>query len=685
MGKKVFIVFTFLFTLSAVYSQERIIKPALSNIGSGATGYGKTASKTNSDTSKSEKDKTLGFEHRDDKKDSINISYHFIDSVRNVRLDSSINDFDKYFPIPSAYQYLGNNGAAAYSLIYKPNVRPGFDAGFHAFDVYKYTLEQTKFYKTTKPFTQLGYQLASGKEQMIKALHTQNPRPNWNFGLDYRLISAPGFFVTQNTNHKSYRLFSTYTGKRKRYALNFVMMGNTIKNSENGGIVNDSSLSDPNKKKRFSIPVNLGGAALYAPNPFNATVNTGNIYKDFTFFLRQSYDIGKKDSVQVNDSTTEYLFYPRLRVQYSFTYNTQDYQYKDAKADSLLYKTWYDTTLKAVTNNFFLREHWNIVTNDFSLIQFPDAKNQAQFFLAGARLENMKGTFYRTDTTHDTKNFYNIVLHGEYRNKTRNRLWDVLLKGEFYLNGFNSGDYNAYATIDRYLNKKLGDVRLFFINTNRTPSFIYDGFSAFNIGNAGITKKENIISFGAEASNSFVNLSFRNHLITNLAYFSGRHQTAQYSKPVNLIQASLSKKIRLTKKLNWYTDVVLQQTDGSAPVKVPLVFTRNRFALEGTFYKNLNLSTGIEFRYYTPYEAYNYSPAMGQFIPQDTFKLKNLPDISAFFHFRIKSFTAYVRAENLNTINFTNGFGFTNNNFAAAHYPTQGLMIRFGIQWNFIN
>ena len=76
---------------------------------------------------------------------------------------------------------------------------------------------------------------------------------------------------------------------------------------------------------------------------------------------------------------------------------------------------------------------------------------------------------------------------------------------------------------------------------------------------------------------------------------------------------------------------------------------------------------------------------MGQFIPQDTFKLKNLPDISAFFHFRIKSFTAYVRTENLNTVNFTNGFGFTNNNFAAAHYPTQGLMIRFGIQWNFIN
>lgn len=662
------------------YAQIPDVIKKIPNSGGRQTGGG-----NKTDTSKSEKDKTLGFEHRDDKKDSISISYYFIDSVRNVRLDSSINDFDKYFSVPSAYQYLGNNGAAAYSLIYKPNTRPGFDAGFHAFDIYRYTLEQTKFYKTSKPFTQLGYQLASGKEQMIKVLHTQNPRPNWNFGLDYRLISAPGFFVTQNTNHKSYRLFSTYQGKRKRYGLSFFMLGNTIKNSENGGITNDTLLSNPNNKKRFSIPVYLGGEALFQPNPFNATVNTGNTYKDFKIFIRQRYDIGKKDSVAVNDSTTEYLFYPKLRLQHSFTYNTQDYLFKDAKADSALYKLWYDTTLAKKTTAYMLREQWKIVTNDFSLIQFPDTKNTAQFFLAGARLENMKGTFYRTDTTTQTKNFYNIVLHGEYRNKTRNRLWDVLLKGEFYLNGLNSGDYQAYATIARYLNKKLGDVRLFFINSNRTPSFVYDVFSAFNYKNSNITKKENIISFGADATNSFVNLGFKNHIITNLAYFSGYRQTAQSSKVINLVQASLSKKIKLTKKLNWYTDLVLQQTDGSAPIKVPLVFTRNRVALEGTFYKNLNLSTGIEFRYYTPYEAYNYSPVMGQFVPQDTFKLKNLPDISAFFHFRIKSFTGYIRGENLNTASFANGFGFINNNFAAPHYPTQGLIIRFGIQWNFVN
>jgi hypothetical protein len=151
------------------------------------------------------------------------------------------------------------------------------------------------------------------------------------------------------------------------------------------------------------------------------------------------------------------------------------------------------------------------------------------------------------------------------------------------------------------------------------------------------------------------------------------------------LQLSASKKIKLTKRWNLYADVTFQQTDGSAPLKVPLLFTRSRLAYEGIFFKNLNLSTGLEVRYFTPFEAYNYSPLMGQFTPQDTFKLKNLPDITAFFHFRIKSFTAFIRAENLNTVSFSNGFGFTNNNFAAPHYPTQGFMFRFGIQWGFVN
>ena len=638
----------------------------VNRIGNGATGS-------------SRKD-TIGFEHRDDAKDSINISYRFLDSTSRGRLDSSINDFDKYYSVPSTYQYLGNNGAAATSLIFQPYAKAGWDAGFHAFDIYRFTLENTKLYKTTRPFSMLSYQLAGGKEQMIKAMHTQNPRPNINVGFDYRLITAPGLFVTQNTSHNNFRLFSTYQGKRKRYAATLVAINNIIRASENGGIVNDSSLKDPNKKERYSVDVNLGNAAPYTPNPFVTTILTGNTYKDFTVMFRHSYDVGKNDSLEINDSTTEYLFYPKLRMQHTFTFSSYKYNFRDVGGDSTLYKDWYNINLPSVTDTFELSEKWSVISNDFSLLQFPDTKNSAQFFLAGATLQNINAVVKSLN-----KSFYNVILHGEYRNRTRNKLWDVLLKGEFYLNGLNSGDYSAYGTLSRYLNKKFGNVNIFFNNVNRTPSFIYDNRSSFNLGNTNNYNKENITSFGARAVNPFVQLAFTNHIITNYTYFTNYYQTAQYSKIINLIQASASKKFKLSKRWNYYADVTVQQTDKNAPIKVPLVFTRSRLAFEGQFYKNLNLSAGLDVRYYTPYYANNYSPIEGQFFPQDTVKIKNTPDVTAFLNFRIKGFAAYIRAENLNTVSLTDGFGFTNNNFAAPHYPTQGFMLRFGIQWWFVN
>lgn len=664
--------FLICFFLSVVFAQAQ--KPGLIIDRAG------TLSQQASRGNQQNKD-TSGFEQRDDLKDSITISYRYMDALKRYSIDSSVNDFDRFYPVPSDYQYLGNNGSAAFPLIFSPNVNPGWDAGFHAYDVYKFTLEETKFYKTTRPFSLLGYQLASGQEQMVMAQHTQNIKPNFNAGFDYRLINSPGQFINQNNNHNAVRFFSNYQSKRKRYNAFLVLLSNTIRSSENGGIVNDSFLLSPNYKDRFAIDVNIGNKTSYRPNPFSTKVSTGNIYRNGVVFLRQSYDIGQKDSVAVNDSTTEYLFYPRLRLQHSFSYNSNRYQYVDQNADSAVYKNWYDINLPAAfSDTVSFLERWTLLENDFALVSFPVAKNPAQFLLAGVTLQNIKG-----ELAGGTEHFYNIKLHGEYKNLTRNRLWDLQLKGEFYLNGLNSGDYNVTANLSRYLNKKFGDIKLFFLNTNRTPSFIFDDRSSFHLGTSNNFKKENIISFGGTAENPYINLGFANHLITNYTYFDNFFQATQSSKIINIIQASADKKIKLRKHLFWYLNATLQQTDASAPVRFPLLFTRSRVAFEGQFFQNLGLSTGLEIRYYTPYKANNYSPLNGQFVPQDSVTISNKPDIAVFLHFRIKSFTGFIRAENLNTVSFQNGFGFVDNNFAAPTYPTQGLIIRFGVRWWFVN
>lgn len=671
--KSIFFALGFLCISLLAHGQEEVI-PVIKK----PTGKNRTIPNQKDD--KKTDDKNLGFEHRDDSKDSVGVTYRFLDSTQRYNLDSSINDFDTYFSVPSSYQTLGNNGMAAFSLIFKPYHKIGWDAGFHAFDLYRLTLNRTKIYRTNRPFTSLGYEIGTGKEQVIQAMHTQNPKPNINFGLDYRIITAPGLFITQNSSHNNIRLFGNYEGRKKRYRGTVVLINNLIRASENGGIKNINDLADPNKKDRFTINVNLGNAAPFAPNPFITTINTGNTYSDFNFLLKQSYDLGKKDSIAINDSTTEYLFYSKLRLQHTFTYQQYRYKFKDVGADSTIYSNWYNVNLVDAKDTFGLKESWKVMTNDFSLVQFPDTKNAAQFFSAGVSLQNLQGNLDAGN-----QNFYNIIAHAEYRNKTRNKKWDLHAYGKFYANGLNAGDYNAGAFMSRYLNKKWGRVSLFFKNSNRSASFIFDNRSAFHLDNAPHYKKENITSLGASAQNPFVNLFFTNHLITNYHYFTGYYQTDEYSRPINIVQIRADKKLKITRNINLYSEVCVQQTNAAAPIKLPLLYTRNRLAFEGQFYKNLSLSTGLDIRYFTPYKADNYSPVMGQFFPQDSLTISNRPDVAAFLHFRIKGFTGFLRAENLNTVSFKNGFDFTHNNFAAPHYPTPGLIIRFGIRWWFVN
>lgn len=688
MGKNhYYLIIIFIVFANVGYSQVRpmqpddgspIRKPTLNDRNSTRNNINQKTSDTTKKKSNTKLD-TLGFERRNDLADSINVTYRFLDSLRRQPLDSSINNFDNYYSVPSHYQYLGNNGAAAFPLIFSPFTKAGWDAGFHAFDIYKYTLANTKFYKVTGPFSMLGYQLAGGKEQMVQALHTQSPRQNINFGFDYRLISAPGFFVTQNTNHNNVRFFGNYIGNKKRYNASFIYLTNIIKSSENGGITDNALLLDKNKKDRFAIPVKLGGALPFTPNPFQANVITGNIYREKILFIRQSYDLGKKDSIAINDSTTEYLFYSKLRLQHTLTVSTNTYNFVDPKADSLYYRNNYKFNFANRIDSFELYEKWQTIQNDFTLIQYPNTKNAAQYLAAGITLQNIiastsRGKFY----------FENIMLHGTYKNRTRNKLWDILLHGEFYTAGLNLGDYKAEANLSRFINKKLGAINLFFINTSRSPSFIFDNRSSFNIKNTNNFKKENITSFGATSTNAFATVGFKNHFITNLAYFTTLSKQKQYSKPINIFQAFASKKIKLKQSIFYYADATIQVADNGAPIRVPLLYTRSRIAYEGNLYKNLQLSTGLEIRYYTPYKANNYSPLLGQFAVQDSVTIINTPDISAFFHFRIKSFSTYVRAENLNTVSFKNGFGFINNNFAAPGIPTQGFMLRVGIRWWFV-
>jgi hypothetical protein len=641
-------------------------------------------------------------QHR--KNDTITLNFRFLDSSRLQKLDSSIFDYSRKVPQPPSYVNLGNIGTAARNLSFSPNMRSGWDPGWHAYDLYTFKTDETRFYNTTKPYSELGYLLGSKTVQVINILHTQNIRPNWNFSFEYRLINSPGSFQNQNTNHNNYRFSSWYQGKNKRYQNFFILVGNKLEASDNGGIRDFHDLDSISNLGNLSINVRLGNnIASSQGNPFSTSITTGTKFTTNTYLFRQQYDLGQKDSI-VTDSSVIPLFYPRLRMEHTISYTTYHYRFTDEyipltySLDSSFYANQYNLKYISPVDTFFREASWKDLTNDFSLYQFPDSKNPQQFIKLGASLQLLSGVYDTSSLLagslidrYKKLSEHNEFVHAEYRNKTRNRKWDIEAFGKLYLTGLNAGDYNAYISLQRYISREIGYLQVGFQNVNRTPSSLFDAASPFYYDSAKPAfSKENTTNIFAslDQPQHHLTLSGAYYLISNYAYLADYYKERQQSAVFNLLQIKVQKMITLHGPWKWRTTTFFQQVAGSSPVHVPLIVSNNQIGYEGSFgYRNLNITFGLDIRYISGYKADGYSPLTGQFYSQsDTTIRQHLPDITGYLHLRIRTFTAYVRTENLNTLQAgPNGFGFTNNNFVAPNYPSPGLLIRIGVFWGFIN
>ena len=98
--------------------------------------------------------------------------------------------------------------------------------------------------------------------------------------------------------------------------------------------------------------------------------------------------------------------------------------------------------------------------------------------------------------------------------------------------------------------------------------------------------------------------------------------------------------------------------------------------------KVLNIDLGADMRYFTKYEAPEYSPYIGQFAVQDNgeanIKVGNHPFINVYANMFLKHTRFFIMMSHVN------GSG-GNNRFTLPHYPMNGNILRFGVSWNFFN
>ncbi len=618
--------------------------------------------------------------HRNPLEDSITISFRYFDSTRSEHLDSSITDFYTWFPFSYKYKDLGNLGNAAQSLVFSPNMHTGWDAGFHAYDLYRFTVQDTRFFYTTRPYAELGYMLGSKGEQMINVLFTKNNKQNFNYTFQYRFINSPGSYKNQNSSHNNIRINANYQSRNRRYGNYFIFINNKLRASDNGGLQDESRLDSLSLNDPFELFTRLGNNAQSSRDFFSTKITTGTAYDESLFLFRQYYDFGQKDSLVI-DSTTYRLFYPRLRLQHTISYQAQKFIFNDINPVDSNYLRYFNYLVSTPVLHF--QDNWKNLVNDFSVITYPQKNNFNQFLKLGITHEWIRGGGENVPEVQ----YQNFIANVEYRNRTKNQLWDLIVRGKLYAAGPYAGDYDAYLA----LQKMLGNNKAFFQagvqNVNSSPAVVFDNtISDFPVIAANFRNQNN--------TRIFANLHFNKlqlevkgdyFILGNYIYFNQFYEATQTATLLNVLHVAASKKFQLARHWFWYSEWHVQQTTANAPLHIPLVFTRNRFAFEGNFFRNLYLSTGMELIYNTPYKADTYSPLNGHFVWQDTATISNRPVINLYLGMRIKSFKGFIRLENLQAIDVENTLSFTKVNFSAPHYAQRGLWLRVGIWWNFVN
>lgn len=156
----------------------------------------------------------------------------------------------------------------------------------------------------------------------------------------------------------------------------------------------------------------------------------------------------------------------------------------------------------------------------------------------------------------------------------------------------------------------------------------------------------------------------------------------QESGGINLLTAQLEQNFRLG-ILNWENQFTYQHSSKESVLPVPAFNAYTNLYIKFKVVKVLNVDLGADMRYFTSYEAPDYSPYMGQYTVQgngeNNVKIGNYPIVNIYANVHIKHTRFFVMMSHINA-----GQG-DKNYFFAPHYPMNERVFRIGVSWNFFN
>lgn len=642
------------------------------------------------------------------------------DTIHHAFQNTVFSDGPKGF-----YANLGNLGSPRQAKVF--TLRPEMDYFIFAqpYDFFLKSLKDWHFTNTYQPITNITYHESGDSdngEDHLTAKFAVNVNKDAGIGFNIDYMYGRGYYENQSTAHFNFSLYGSVV--KDRYKAHWLIYTNYLKTRENGGIINDDYVTDPQKfpssyttkeiptvLDRVWNKMHYDGAQLthryslgfkrtvIAPDTLRRDTLRADSLRVDSVAARpagaisvKDVDVAGKDKVQslkpkeTRDST---VFVPVTSFVHTLKlgFNTRKFLANEPLGN-------YYTNIY-LPNDSLDEDTKNLLISNYLAVELSEGLNK--YLSAGIRLFGIYDynnySFVGLDGR-DRFNEHRITV-GAQIFRERSHLLNYQLTAQTSSDGDSWGEFELRGQ-GRLTVPMFGDsvsLALRASSVNRRPTFFYRRFQSKHLWWDNNLDKQFTNRIGATLQSRKLDfrLSVDAYNITNYTYFANQFaapdvltintSVAQSDKSISLLILSLDKNFRWG-IFNWENSLIYQTTSDKYVLPLPAFIAYSNLYLKFRIARVLNTEFGADLRYFTKYYAPTYSAAIGQYATQDdiaSVKVGNHPIIDVYLNFHLKHTRFYIMASH---INYTKEGGIT---FHAPHYPVNPFTLRLGLSWNFFN
>ena len=601
------------------------------------------------------------------------------------------------------YNYLGNLGAPRLSRIFFDRKE---ESQFFFTDPYDQTVlrpEDVTFTNTLSPYTNLTYYKSFNSrysEERFKSYFAVNANKKFGFGFYVDYVYGRGMYNNQSTALFNGGIFASYRGDK--YDMHFIFNNDNLKMRENGGITDDRYITNPLDMAE--------GKKQYTSNDIPTLLNkTWNHNTSYHAFLTHRFNLGfydeKEDSTQTDSIAYAEKFVPVTSFIHTIEldFNGRKYITQDDAQNRELYEHTY------FGNDSIDKDRRTSVRNTLG-ISLREGFNK----WAKAGLTAFLTHEYRDFTLPDSTDVPNQRIFKHYKEsilyaggellKEQGNLLHYKVLGELAIAGEDAGQFRLEGNGDLNLNL-LGDSVRLDVNAyvkNLNPVFFYRNFHSKHYwwdnndlskimrtrleGKLSSQKLGTTLRMGVENIKNYTYLANTSVPVTNQAgqFVSFKNNAAvfQHSGNIQVFTAMLQQKLKYG-IFHLDGEVVYQKSSEQSILPLPELSAYGNLYLKTGLAKNvLQVELGADVRYFTKYNAPDYSPVIGQFYlqnPENEISIGGCPMIDVYANLHLKRTRIFVMLYNANQTMGNSRY------FLAPHYPISPRILKLGISWNFFD